>query len=171
MSSHNRSDPAHKTGNGPPANLETALRIATVMADTNARLFKLQSDAANAAFAENSRHLKALLHALNTKDPGALLSEWAGLIQANMRRILDITRRCFEMVPQTQAEFANLAGESVVSTNRTTQQYVDQSATAISGNGDAAAATVAGFLARTIESAGTTQPPKRRIRSSASQAA
>lgn len=171
MSSYIHSSPAHETGDVRQASLETALRIATVMAEANERLFKLQSDAANAAFAENSKHLKALLHALNTEDPSALLSEWTHLFQANMRRILDVTRRCFEMVPQTQAEIARLAGEPFASANKDTQQYLDQFAKAVSENSDAAAATVKDFLAKTSPSAGATQPAKRRIRSYASRLA
>src|SRR5437867_12537152 len=108
MSSHNQYSPTQTTVGGRQANLETALRIATVMAEANERLFKVQSEAANAVFAENSKHLKALLNTLNTKDSAALLTEWSNLYQANMRKVLDVTRRCFEIVPQTQAEIVNL---------------------------------------------------------------
>jgi hypothetical protein len=102
----------------------------------------------------DSKHLKALVHALNTTDPGALLSEWTHLFQANMRRILDVTRRCFEMVPQTQAEIARLAGEPFASADKDTQQCLAPYAKAISDNSDAAAATVKDFLAKTISFTG-----------------
>jgi hypothetical protein len=135
------------------ANVETALRIATVMAEANERLFKVQSEAANAAFAENSKHFKALLNTLNTKDSGALLTEWTSLYQASMRRILDVTRKCFEIVPQSDAEVAKMVGEPFASTNKDTQRYLDQFAKAINEGRDAAAASVKDFLAKAIASA------------------
>src|ERR1700737_1551381 len=153
MSSRKKYSPILKTGDGRQANLETALRIATVMAEANERLFKVQSEAANVAFAENSKHLKALLNSLNTKDSGALLAEWTNLYQANMRRVLDVTRSCFEIVPQTQAQIAKLVGEPFASANKETQKYLDQFTKAISDGRDAAAASVKDFLAKAIASA------------------
>jgi phasin family protein len=161
MSSHNQHSPTQKTGDGRQASLETALRIATVMAESNERLFKVQGEAADAAFAENSRHLKALLNTLDTKDSGALLAEWTNLYQANMRRVLDVTRSCFEIVPQTQAEIAKLEGEPFGSANKATQQYLDQFAKAIGDSRDEAAASVKDFLAKAIASANATQPAKK----------
>ena len=161
MFSHSKYSPALRTGDDWQANLETALRIATVMAEANERLFKVQSEAANAVFAENSKHLKALLNTLNTKDSGALLTEWSNLYQANMRKVLDVTRRCFEIVPQTQAEIAKLVGEPFASANKETQQYLDQFTKAISDGRDAAAASVKDFLAKAIASASGAQPAKK----------
>ena len=161
MSSHIQHSPAPKSGDGQQANWETALRIATVMAEANERLFKVQSEAANAAFTENTKHLKGLLSTLNTKDSGVLLAEWTNLYQANMRRILDVTRSCFEIVPQTQAEIANLVGEPFASANKQTQQYLDQFAKAIGDGRDAATATVKDFLAKAVASANAAQPAKK----------
>src|SRR4051812_6984002 len=90
--------------NAREARLDTALRIAAIMAQASARLFKLQSEAANAAFAENSEHLTTLLSTLSATDSAALLAEWTRLYQANVGRLLDISRRCFDMVPETQNE-------------------------------------------------------------------
>jgi phasin family protein len=161
MSSHNQHSSMQTTGDGRQANFETALRIATVMAEANERLFKIQSEAANVAFSENSKHLKALLNTMNTKDSGALLAEWTNLYQANMRRVLDVTRSCFEMMPQTQAEIAKLVGEPFASANKETQKYLDQFTKAISDGRDAAAASVKEFLAKAIASANATQPAKK----------
>src|SRR5664279_2646056 len=161
MSNHNQHAPAQTTGDGRQANFEMAVRIATVISEANARLFKVQSEAANAAFAENSKHLKALLNTVNTKDSGALLSEWTSLYQANMRRALDVTRSCFEIVPQTQAEVAKLVGEPFTSANKETQQYLDQFTKAIGDGRDAAAASVKDFLAKAIASASATNPGKK----------
>lgn len=161
MSSHNQSSPAPKTGDGMQANFETALRIATVMAEANERLFKVQSEAANIVLAENSKHLRTLLNTLNTKDSGTLLQEWTSLYQANMRRALDVARRCFEIVPQTQTEIAKLVGEPFASANKETQQYLDQFTKAIGDGRDAAAATVKDFLAKAVASASASRPAKK----------
>jgi phasin family protein len=159
MSSHNQYSPTKRTGDDQQANLETALRIATVMAEANERLFKVQSDAANTAFTENSKHLKSLLNSMNTKDSGALLADWTNLYQANMRRALEVTRSCFEIVPQTQAEIAKLVGEPFASGNKETRQYLDQYTKAIGDGRDAATAMVKDFLAKAIASA--TLPAKK----------
>jgi phasin family protein len=94
------------------------------MAQASARLFKLQSEAANAAFAENSEHLTTLLSTLNATDSAALLAEWTRLYQANVGRLLDISRRCFDIVPQTQNELANIVRDPFASANKQTQLYV-----------------------------------------------
>ncbi len=149
MSSHNATNSAHTATDVRQANFETALRIATIMAEANERLFKLQSEAANAAFAENAKHLKSLLTA---KDSSALVVEWAGRYQANMRRILEVTRTCFEIVPQTQAEMAKVVGAPFAPYTKETQQYIDQFATAITEGSDAAAAAVKDVLAKAMAS-------------------
>ena len=155
MSSHTRNSPTQTTVDGGQANLETALRIATVIVEANQRLFRLQSEAANAAFAENSQHL---MSSLSTKDSGALLGEWARLYEANTQRVLDVTRSCFEIVPQTQAEIANLMGGPFVSANKVTQQYLDQFTKAIGDGRDAAAASVKEFLAKAVEAPASPNP-------------
>ena len=161
MTSRNQYSPVPKIEDDRQANFETALRIATIMAEANERLFKVQSGAANAAFAENSKHLKALLNSLNTKDSAALLAEWTNLYQANMRRVLDVTRSCFEIVPQTQAEIAKLVGEPFASANVETQKYLDQFTKAISDGRDAAPASVKNFLTHAIPSASASLPTKK----------
>jgi hypothetical protein len=161
MSSQNQHSPTKQAGDARQANWETALRIATVMAEANERLFKIQSEAANAAFAENSKHLRALLNTWNTKDSGAMLTEWTNLYQANMRRGLEVTRNCFAIMPQTQAEIAKLVGEPFATGNKETQQYLDQFTKAISDGRDAATATVKDFLAKAIASTHAVQPAKK----------
>ena len=118
MSSHNRNSPTQTTVDGGQANLETALRIATVIVEANQRLFKLQSEAANAAFAENSKHL---MSSLSTMDSGALLGEWATLYEANTRRVLGMKpahenypddeyfRTTYKTIEYVQGECASLA--------------------------------------------------------------
>ena len=153
MASYNQGSPTQYNGDGQQMNWRTTLRIASVMAEANERLFRVQSEAANAAFTENTKHLKALLNTLNTKDSSVLLAEWTNLYQANMRRILEVTRSCFEIVPQTQAQIADLVGEPFASANTQTQQYVEQFTKAIGQGRDAATATAKNFLAKAVASA------------------
>ena len=161
MSSQNQSSSTEYKADGRQMNWKTALRIASVMAEANERLFRVQSEAANAAFTENTKHLKALLGTLNTKDSSVLLAEWTSLYQANMRRILEVTRTCFEIVPQTQAEIANLVGEPFASASKQTQQYLDQLTKTIGDGRDAATATANAFLAKTVTSAAANRPAKK----------
>jgi phasin family protein len=164
MSSHTAVRSTEGTGGGRQLNFETSMRIATVIAAANERLFRIQSEAANAAFEANSKHLKTLLNTLQAKDPPALLAEWTNLYQANMRRALDVTRSCFEIVPQTQAEIANLMGEPFASANKETQQYLDQMTKAITDGRDAATATVEAFFKKAnVSAVGTASTKKAKV--------
>jgi phasin family protein len=139
-------------------NVDKALRMAVVMAEANERLFKLQSDAANAAFAEHANYLKSLL---TTKDSSTLVAESAALYQANVRRVLEVSRIGFETVPQTQAKMADLMGEPFSKYTKETQQYLEQYVKAIADGRDSAATAVKQFLAKTIASVGGQQDPKK----------
>ena len=139
-------------------NVDKAIRMAVVMAEANERLFKLQSDAANAAFAEHAKYLKSLL---TTKDSSTLLAESAVLYQANVRRLLEVSRIGFETVPQTQAKMADLMGEPFGAYTKETQQYLEQYVKAIADGRDSAATAVKQFLAKTIASVGGQQDPKK----------
>ena len=156
MSTHTQHVP--NTVAGRDVNIDKALKMAVVMAEANERLFKLQSDAANAAFAENANHLKTLLA---TKDPSSLLTEWAGLYQSNMRRVLDVSRTGFEIVPETQAKMAALMGEPFTTYARETQHYVDQYVKAIADGRDTAAEAVKQFIAKTVASVSGMQNQKK----------
>jgi phasin family protein len=158
MSNGNKYSPVQQAADGRQANFETALRIATIMAEANEHLFKLQSEAANAAFTENAKQLKALL---NTRDAAGVVSEWGGRYQANMRRILEVTRICFEIVPKTQAEMAKLLGEPFAPYNKETQQYIDEFTTAITDGRNAAAVAVKDVLAKAMASVGGNKPAKK----------
>ena len=140
MSVTNQFSLTQSTDAGKQAGLETAVRIAAIMAEASSRLFKLQSEAANQAFAESSKHLTTILSTLTTRDSATLLAEWSSLYQGNMRRVLDVTRSCFEILPQAQTEIAKLVGNPFESANKETQQYLDQFTKAISDGRDAAAA-------------------------------
>ena len=158
MSIHTQRVPNATTVAGLDANVEKTLRMAIVMAEANERLFKLQSDAANAAFAENAKHLKSLL---TTKDSGSLLTEWADLYQSNMRRVLDVSRIGFEIVPETQAKMAAVMGEPFNTYTKETQKYLDQYVKAIADGRDMAAAQVKQFVAQTMASVSGQQDAKK----------
>jgi hypothetical protein len=158
MSTHTHQYPNANTVAGLDAYVEKTLRMAVVMAEANQRLFKLQSDAANAAFSENAKHLNSLL---TTKDSSSLLTEWASLYQANMRRILDVSRIGFEIVPETRAKMAAVMGEPFNTYTKETQQYLDQYVKTIADGRDAAAAAVKQFLAKTMASVSGQKDPKK----------
>jgi len=158
MSNQKQYSPIQQAADSRQSNMEKALRIATIMAEANEHLFKLQSEAANAAFAENAKHLKALL---NVRDYDALVAEWAGRYQANVRRILELTRTCFDIVPKTQAEMAKLVGERFAPYNKETQRYLDEFTTAITDGRDAAASAVKDVLAKAMASVDGNKPAKK----------
>jgi phasin family protein len=158
MSTHTQHLPNAIPVTGLDANVEKTLRMAIVIAEANERLFKLQSDAANAAFAENAKHLKSLL---TTKDSGSLLTEWADLYQSNMRRVLDVSRTGFEIVPETQAKMAAVMGEPFNTYTKETQKYLDQYVKAIADGRDTAAGKVKQFLAQTMASVSGQQEQKK----------
>ena len=155
MSNQKEYSPLQQAADSRQANFETALRIATIMAEANERLFKLQSEAANSAFEENAKQLRALL---NTRDAAAVVQEWAGRYQANMRRILEVTRTCFEIVPNTQAAMAKLVGEPFEPYSNKTQEYLDEFIEAITDGRDAAAVAVKDVLAKAMASVGGNKP-------------
>ena len=158
MSNQKEYSPLQQAADSRQANFETALRIATIMAEANERLFKLQSEAANSAFEENAKQLRALL---NTRDAAAVVQEWAGRYQANMRRILEVTRTCFEIVPNTQAAMAKLVGEPFEPYSNKRQEYLDQFTEAITDARDAAAVAVKDVLTKAMASVGGNKPAKK----------
>lgn len=155
MSNQNRYSPTPQAVDERLGNFDMALRIATIMAEANERLFKLQSEAVAAAFEEHTKQLKALQ---TNKGSGPLLAEWAGRYQANVRRILEVTRASFEIVPHTQAEMANLVGEPFTPYNKQMQEYIDHFAAAITDGRDAAAVAVENVLAKALASVSGNKP-------------
>jgi hypothetical protein len=49
-------------------------------------------------------HTKRRKASFPTTRAGPLLAQWAGRYQANVRRLLHVTRVCFEIVPRIQIE-------------------------------------------------------------------
>ncbi len=157
MSALKHLSPTRQSVDGYQPNFAIAMQIAEIMAEANQRLFQIQSEAANAAFAENSAHLKTLLI---TPDSGATFSEWTSLCHTNMRRAFDVADSCFEIVPQARAAIARLVGEPFTSANLETQKYVDQFTKAMIGGREAAVASAKEFLTNAIVSANETLPGK-----------
>ena len=126
----------------------TALGIATIIAEANERLYRVQSEAATIAFADISKQLNALL---TTANPADALVQWADRYQVNVRRLLEITRTCFEIVPQTQAQVARLLEEPFASYSNEAQKYLVQFNQALTDGRDAATAQMKDFIAQTLE--------------------
>ena len=138
---------------GSEAISDTAARIAAIMTEANERLFQLQTDAAYAAFAENSKHIQTLLEnsthvrsLLDTKESAAALAQWPTLYQENAKRMVQVTRSWFDIVSQTQAEMAKLLGEPFVRSNPEAQQYFDHFTKAITEWHETAAGQMKGVL-------------------------
>ena len=157
MSALKQASPIQQSVDGYQPNFAIAMQIANIMTEANQRLFKIQSEAANAAFAENSAHLKTLL---STPDSGATFSEWTSLCQTNMRRAFDVADSCFEIVPQARAAIAQLVGEPFASANLETQKYVDQFTKVMISGREAAAASATEFLTKAMASASATLPAR-----------
>jgi hypothetical protein len=155
MSALKQVNSIQKFGDGYQPNFAIAMQIANIMTEANQRLFKIQSDAANAAFAENSAHLKTLL---STPDSGATLSEWTSLCQTNMRRAFDVADSCFEIVPQARAAIALLVGEPFASANKETQKYFDQFTKFMVDGREAAAASAKEFVTKAMATASESLP-------------
>lgn len=139
---------------------DTAARIAAIMTEANERLFQLQTDAAYAAFAENSKHIQSLLEnstrvrsLLDTKESASALAQWPTLYQENAKRMVQVTRSWFDIVSQTQAEMAKLLGEPFVRSSPEAQQYFDHFTKAITDWHETAAGQVKGVLGMTDPSA------------------
>ncbi len=161
MSNHKQVSPVERFIDGYQPDFATALKIASIMTEANQRLIKIQSEAASAAFAENSAHLKVLM---NTQDSAAALSEWAGICQTSMRQVFDVTDSWFEIVPQARAAIAELVGEPCASANQETQKYLDQFTKAMVDGREAAAASAKHFLAKAMASAGETAVARTKAR-------
>lgn len=102
MSSHQE-----KTAGGGPGYADMASRIAAIVSDSSNQLLKLQSEAGGALFVHNAQALQA---ALNAGGGAATITAWPGLCQANVVRVLEVSRRWIEIVSQAQTEMAGLMG-------------------------------------------------------------
>jgi phasin family protein len=144
MSIHTPVSPKHTAADGRQTIADAAMRIAAIMTESNERLFRLQSEAAKAAFESNSKQIKALLN--DAGSPAALM-QWPSLYQQNAQQMVDVTRSWFESVSQTQAELTKLRAEPVASKDVEAQNYLDQFTKSIADAHTAAAAQVKDFLA------------------------
>ena len=127
------------------ANVDAAIQIAKIISEATERLFKLQAEAASVALAENSKALTALV---NTPHSTPLLTELPSLYQANVQRALDVTRSWLEIVPQTQAEIAQLMGERFAAYSKGTQPNLDQFTRAINEGSNAVVTGMQDFIAK-----------------------
>lgn len=126
---------------------DTAFRFVTIITDANKRLVQLQTDAMTLAFAETSKNLKGLM---NPGDSAALLAEWPRFYQANVQRIMEVTRNWVGIMSQTQAEMAQLMA-TLAPGSKGMQQYLDQFTKAMNDGRDAALAGVKDVLTKAGE--------------------
>ncbi len=154
MFRHTSVSPKQATVDGRQRIMHTAMRIAALMTDANKRLFKLQTEAAYAAFADNLKDINALLNA--AKSP-AVLTEWPRFFQESAQKMVDVTRSWFEILSQTQAELSKLLGKPFASHNVEAQNIRDQFAKAVTDARNIAEAQVKHFLAKTLVSASEAQ--------------
>lgn len=127
------------------ATVDAAIQIAKIISEATERLFKLQAEAASVALAENSKALKALL---NSPHSTPLLTEWPSFYEVNVQRALKITRSWLEIVPQTQAEIAQLMGDRFAAYSKGTQPNLDQFTKAISEGSNAVVTGMQDFIAK-----------------------
>lgn len=91
--------------------IETLRHIVVVVAEANKHLYTLQIDAAQAAFAENSRQLKSLLK--STGDTSAAIEQWSALFREKMQRFVEMSSAWVEITAQTMAEMSDLLAQSL----------------------------------------------------------
>lgn len=84
---------------------DTASRVAAIASNASDRLIRLQVEAGGAAFADNAQALHA---ALTIAGGPAALTAWPGLCQANVVRVLEISRQWIEIVSHAQTDMARL---------------------------------------------------------------
>ena len=128
--------------------MDTVMRIAEIMTEANSCLFRLQSEAANAAFTDTSKYINALM---NTAKSPAALTEWPRLYQERAQKQVDVMRSWFEILSQTQTELSKLLDNPFASNNVEAQNYLDQFTKAITDARSAAEAQMKDFLARAVE--------------------
>jgi phasin family protein len=155
MSSYTTASPKQTTVDVRQPTMDTAMRIAEIMTEANSRLFRLQSEAANAAFTDTSKHINALM---NTAKSPAALTEWPSLYQERAQKQMDVMRNWFEILSQTQTELSKLLGNPFASNNVEAQNYFDQFTKAITDARGAAEAQMKDFLAKAVGSAVESRP-------------
>ena len=138
--------------------MDTVLRIAAIMTEANKRLFRLQSEAAYAAFADNLKDIDALHNA--AKSPAALI-EWPRLYQESSQKMVDVTRSWLESLSQTQAELSNFLGEPFASHSVEAQNIRDQFTKSVTDARGAAEAQIGDLLAKAVGSGNEAQPAKK----------
>jgi phasin family protein len=158
MFGHTSVSPKQTTVDSQRRIMDTAKRVAAIMTEANKRLFKLQTEAAYAAFADNLKDIDALHNA--AKSPAAL-TEWLRLYQESAQKMVDVTRSWFEILSQTQAELSKLLGKPFASQNVEAQNIRDQFTKSVTDARSAAEAQVKDFLAKAVVSAREAQPAKK----------
>lgn len=85
------------------ASLDTSIRLSALMLAAGERLFKLQQETFDDAFAQYSRYLSL---PRTQSEADAMIEEWPGLLGASAQRFANATQVYFEIVTQMQVEMA-----------------------------------------------------------------
>lgn len=126
---------------------DTASRITAIVSNASDRLIRLQAEAGGAAFAGNAQ---ALHSALSVAGGPAAMTAWPGFCQANVVRMLEVTRRWIEIVSQAQTDMAGLAGERFAVSGAGMPLDLGQFTKAMIEGRDAALAAMREFLATAV---------------------
>lgn len=115
------------------ANVDAALRYASVILGSAERLIGIQVEAAKSAFAVNAQNAKALA---SVKDIQELEAIRAKLVKPSVEQASDYARSIYQVAASTQAELSKLVEEQVSEFNKnvvTALDNAEQSAPAGSG--------------------------------------
>ncbi|MBI1394700.1 MAG: hypothetical protein GC151_01880 [Betaproteobacteria bacterium] len=97
------------------AQVETAIRAATIASDTAARLFELNTKTARATFDELTSTVQALA---NVKDPSELRTFASKAMKPEFEKGQAYVREVYEQLASTQAELASLVETQVTEFNK-----------------------------------------------------
>jgi phasin family protein len=134
--------------------MEKAMRVAQIITEANSRLFRLQREAANAAFTDTSKHINALL---NTAKSPAALTELPSLYQESAQKQVEVMRSWFEILSQTQTQLSKLLGSPLAS-NNVGQNYFEQFTKVITDVWSTAEAQMKNFVPKAVGSIGEAPP-------------
>jgi phasin family protein len=97
------------------AQLDVAIRAATIASDSAAKLFELNTKTARAAFEEFTGAIKA---AASVKDPAELRTLASKAAQPDLEKAQAYARTVYEHLAATQAELASLVESQVTEFNK-----------------------------------------------------
>ncbi|MBC7945064.1 MAG: phasin family protein [Burkholderiales bacterium] len=104
------------------ANVDTALRYASIILGSAERMIAIQVEAAKTAFATGAQNAKALS---SVKDVQELDSLRANLVKPSVEQASEYARSIYNVATSTQAELSKLVEEQAAEFNRQMVQAID----------------------------------------------